>query len=243
MTNPVSSSTQANLPNINAPIAELNSGATTPAWYRFFVAIFNIISVQGNGNTLVSGQVITFAGAVLPTGFLACDGSAVSRNTYAGLFNAIGTTWGDGDGASTFNVPDFRDRFLVGAGLTYTVGHTGGSPTATLTTANLASHNHGVTDPGHTHVFTGTPHGHAITDPGHVHTTATPDSNGTNGSDPVGESAGDTGSATTGITINNTAAAGTNATSPTGISTQNAGTATPFSILPPYGAVQTIIKT
>ena len=51
-----------------------------------------------------------------PTGWLACDGSAVSRSTYATLFSAIGTTWGTGDGSSTFNVPDLRGAYLRGTG-------------------------------------------------------------------------------------------------------------------------------
>ena len=55
-------------------------------------------------------------GSSAPTGFLACDGAAVSRTTYAALFAAIGTTWGSGDSSSTFNVPDLRGSFLRGTG-------------------------------------------------------------------------------------------------------------------------------
>ena len=51
-----------------------------------------------------------------PTGWLVCDGAAVSRSTYADLFTAIGTTWGTGDGSSTFNVPDLRGAFVRGTG-------------------------------------------------------------------------------------------------------------------------------
>jgi microcystin-dependent protein len=61
-------------------------------------------------------MVIDFAGATAPTGFLACDGSAVSRTTYADLFTAIGTTWGTGDGSTTFNLPDLRGAFVRGTG-------------------------------------------------------------------------------------------------------------------------------
>jgi microcystin-dependent protein len=60
------------------------------------------------------GTVIAFAGPVVPTGWLACDGSPVSRTTYATLFAAIGTAHGSGNGASTFNLPDYRGRFLRG---------------------------------------------------------------------------------------------------------------------------------
>lgn len=59
---------------------------------------------------------LPYSGASIPTGWLECDGSAVSRTTYANLFSAIGTTWGGGDGSSTFNLPDFRNRAPIGAG-------------------------------------------------------------------------------------------------------------------------------
>jgi microcystin-dependent protein len=62
----------------------------------------------------ISGEVKPFAGASVPTGFLECDGSAISRTTYATLFSAIGEAWGEGDGSTTFNIPDLRGRFLRG---------------------------------------------------------------------------------------------------------------------------------
>lgn len=61
-----------------------------------------------------SGTILAFGGTSAPTGFLLCDGSAVSRSTYSGLFTAIGTAFGSGDTTTTFNVPDFRGRFLRG---------------------------------------------------------------------------------------------------------------------------------
>tara|TARA_R100001460_G_scaffold7408_1_gene18909 strand:+ start:2123 stop:2950 length:828 start_codon:yes stop_codon:yes gene_type:complete len=63
-----------------------------------------------------SGIIMSFGGTSAPTGFLSCDGSAISRTTYSTLFTAIGTTWGTGDGSSTFNVPDLRAAFLRGTG-------------------------------------------------------------------------------------------------------------------------------
>ena len=59
---------------------------------------------------------VPYAGATVPTGWLECDGSAVSRSTYAALFTAIATTWGAGDGSTTFNLPDMRGRVSIGAG-------------------------------------------------------------------------------------------------------------------------------
>lgn len=68
-------------------------------------------------NLFVSvGTVIHTARTTAPGGYLACDGSAVSRTTYADLFSAIGTTFGSGDGSTTFNVPDMRGLFVRGAG-------------------------------------------------------------------------------------------------------------------------------
>jgi microcystin-dependent protein len=65
---------------------------------------------------LPSGMILPFGGTTAPDGFLDCDGSAISRTTYADLFAAIGTAWGTGDGSTTFNVPDLRGVGLRGAG-------------------------------------------------------------------------------------------------------------------------------
>jgi microcystin-dependent protein len=73
-----------------------------------------------------TGAVIPFAGSSSPSGFLLCDGSAISRTTYATLFSTIGTTFGSGDGSTTFNIPNTQGIFVRGAGsqsiggLTYT---------------------------------------------------------------------------------------------------------------------------
>ena len=61
-----------------------------------------------------SGTVLPFAGTTAPIGFLLCSGQAVSRSTYPDLFAAIGTTYGAGDGSTTFNVPDLRGRVPAG---------------------------------------------------------------------------------------------------------------------------------
>ncbi|MCI5058782.1 MAG: phage tail protein, partial [Flavobacteriales bacterium] len=63
-----------------------------------------------------TGAVMPYAAAAAPTGWLLCDGSAVSRTTYANLFALIGTTYGAGDGSTTFNVPDMQGRVPVGSG-------------------------------------------------------------------------------------------------------------------------------
>ena len=90
---------------------------------------------------------LPYAGGTAPTGWLWCQGQAVSRTTYAALFAAIGTTWGVGDGSSTFNVPDPRGRAVIGegsgGGLTArAIGATTGTETHTLTTAEMPAHTH-----------------------------------------------------------------------------------------------------
>jgi microcystin-dependent protein len=104
------------------------------------------------------GAIRDFGGGTVPDGYLACDGSNVSRTTYAPLFNEVGTTWGTGDGSTTFTLPDFQRRTAVGSGgsgtstLANSVGSTGGEETHTLVTAELAAHTHTTDSQGaHTH--------------------------------------------------------------------------------------------
>lgn len=85
------------------------------------------------------GQIIAYAGSDEPNGWLKCDGRAVSRTTYSLLFSVIGTSFGTGDGSTTFNLPDLRDRFPVGAGTTYSLNSKGGSKDAII-----PYHNHDV---------------------------------------------------------------------------------------------------
>ena len=97
------------------------------------------------------GSISLYAGASAPNGWLICDGSAISRTTYADLFAVLGTTYGTGNGSTTFNLPSLTNRFPIGAG-TNARGASGGSTSqsVTLTTANLPAHDHGsVGDHGH----------------------------------------------------------------------------------------------
>lgn len=99
-----------------------------------------------------AGDLKMSAATAAPAGWLACDASAVSRTTYAALFAAIGTTFGAGDGSTTFNVPDFRGRVPVGPGNGDATGHTNhvvgtkyGEQTHTLTLAESPAHTHTLT--------------------------------------------------------------------------------------------------
>jgi microcystin-dependent protein len=92
-----------------------------------------------------AGVIWEYGGTTAPSGWLLCNGDAVSRSTYAALFAIIGTAYGSGDGVNTFNLPDRRDRFGIGASSTVARGSTGGSSTSggtALTTAQLPSHTH-----------------------------------------------------------------------------------------------------
>lgn len=88
---------------------------------------------------LPAGAIIQWGGSTAPVNWLLCDGSAVSRTTYASLFAAVGTSYGAGDGTTTFNLPDLRGRVPVGknGGSFGTLGATGGAETHTLTVAQL----------------------------------------------------------------------------------------------------------
>ena len=92
------------------------------------------------------GLVTPYAGVTAPPGWLLCDGSAVSRSTYARLFAAIGTSYGAGNGVTTFNTPDLKGRVPTGldAGQTefQTCGKSGGAKTHSLSAAEMPAHSH-----------------------------------------------------------------------------------------------------
>jgi microcystin-dependent protein len=165
-----------------------------------------------------TGVYLPFGGSTAPDGYLLCNGSAVSRRTYAGLFAVIGTTFGVGDGSTTFNVPNLVNRLPIGAGGLYAAGATGGSKDAIVVT-----HNHTATS--------------AVTDTGHAHTGGEYSGSNTLGAGALGvharlvgaPTAGNTGSTTTGVTVATTV--------------DNSGASGTDANLPPYIASHFIIKT
>ena len=104
--------------------------------------------------TSITGVIQMYAGSTAPNGWLICNGQAVSRTTYAALYAVIGTTYGAGDGSTTFNVPNLVNKTVRGSN---SLGKTGGADTVTLTTANMPAHTHGggslsaASDGAHTH--------------------------------------------------------------------------------------------
>lgn len=97
-------------------------------------------------NAVLTGALLMWPTSSAPTGYLSCDGAAVSRVTYAALYAIVGTTFGIGDGSTTFNLPNYTSRMPYGT----TIGATGGTADAVV-----VSHTHTatsvVTDPGHFH--------------------------------------------------------------------------------------------
>ena len=111
----------------------------------------NLTDIEG----IPTATIIPWSDSSAPTGFLECNGAAVSRTTYSALFAVISTTYGAGDGSSTFNVPDLQDNCCVGKSNNKSLGSSGGANTvansgniagstanASLSTAQLASHTH-----------------------------------------------------------------------------------------------------
>lgn len=115
-----------------------------------------------SGQARPTGEVTMFAGSSAPTGWLICDGSQVSRTTYADLFAVISTTYGVGDGSTTFNLPNAAGKVPVGVGdaggtfrghTNHTLGQTGGEETHQLSTSELPSLAHTHTQGAHTHNY------------------------------------------------------------------------------------------
>ena len=106
-------------------------------------------SALGTVNSVVTGALLMWPTTSAPTGYLSCNGAAVSRTTYSALFAVVGTTFGAGDGSTTFNLPNYTNRMPYGT----TIGTTGGSADSIV-----PSHTHtassSVSDPGHYHNFT-----------------------------------------------------------------------------------------
>jgi microcystin-dependent protein len=118
---------------------------------------YDLSDALGIATVSPTGSMIAFGGTTAPTGWLICDGSAISRLTYASLFGIIGTHYGAGDGSTTFNLPDLRGRVAAGFAVSgghpdvSTLGANDGQATSNRRPKHRTTNNLVISDPGHAH--------------------------------------------------------------------------------------------
>ncbi len=141
-------------------------GTTVRSASTSFGAISSTVRILEMGAPVMPvGTILPYAGATSPPGYLSCDGSVVSRSTFADLFAVIGSIYGAGDGSTTFNIPDLRGRVAAGLDggtnrlLGAPLGWAGGASTHTLAVPEMPAHTH----PGNTGMGGG--HLHQLTLP------------------------------------------------------------------------------
>jgi microcystin-dependent protein len=140
---------------------QIIAGTAITIRYSSTLGGFELLASSATPAAITVGMVQAWPMTTVPTGWLECDGSAISRTTYSALYAVIGTSYGVGDGSTTFNLPNYKDYFLRGYSATGTEASsrtdrgdgTTGASVGTKQADAFLRHNHtaSVTDPGHTH--------------------------------------------------------------------------------------------
>lgn len=148
-------------PTLDEVVAELQAWAAQVDGINAAERLTQLAGGLASVPTAQPGFLQPYAGSSAPSGWLMCDGSAISRTQYANLFAVIGVTYGVGDNVTTFNIPDLRRRFPMGKSSSDTLGGTGGSfdhthtgGTVSGSTASESAHTHGAgsyVTPTHNH--------------------------------------------------------------------------------------------
>ena len=139
-------------------LAKGGTGSTTASAARTALGAAAADHVHAGTTLQVAiGGVVFWPVGNAPNGWHICNGQALMRSMYSDLFNAIGTRFGAGDRSTTFNLPDYEGRFLVGKRASDNIGSTGGARTVTLTTQQMPSHSHGGRSHSHSYQDANTP--------------------------------------------------------------------------------------
>jgi len=180
MTLQVDGGVQANsLDTVTAATLAIGASNATSVTISADTTISGTLTTEGGrvidmtGFVTPVGAIVAFGGAVAPAGWLLCDGSLVARASFADLYAVVGDAYGEGDGATTFHLPDLRGRFPRGVDggvgrdpdapsrVASNSGGNVGDAVGSLQDDAVQGHRHGHSDPGHSH---------GVTDPGHSHT-------------------------------------------------------------------------
>lgn len=111
------------LPPFQSPMVQGMGFTVTSAWWLFFINLWNRTGAGAGGATLQPGDILITASNQPRPACQLCDGSQLDRVQNAALFKAIGTSWGIGNGTTTFNVPDTKDGVLIGVSATRPLGN------------------------------------------------------------------------------------------------------------------------
>lgn len=242
----------------NTPIADaakIADGSVSNAEFQRLDGVTSDIQTQLDSKlasagafTVQTGMILPFsaASASIPTGYLNCDGSAVSRSTYSALFSLLSTTYGAGDGSSTFNVPNLAGRFAIGKSGSYALGSTGGATTATASisgSVTVTVNDHALSEaelPSHFHYIANTNNGFPNELQSNVNGTMTTRSNGGAGNNDY--ILYQTSNNTTNLAGKSSAVGSGSGHSHTASGSFGAANDT-FSVLNPYISINFIIKT